>query len=609
MAKKSKKLSEEAELESSYRKIAGKYSKKKSVAEVKKGKAAITIISIIIVFSIIGFGIFAYTTDMLIFNRTVKVKTIMAGVDITGMSYEDAVNAVKNATDSTYSQLNMTVILDDKQIMLSPQITNISFDVEKAVKAACRAKASEGEYFDLVTYLNLNEVALKDELGKLIDSVFVKMIPSTYEIRGQVPDLITTEEPEVGKTMIVTLGYPGAEITLDTLYQEVIAAYNKNEFRVKQSTKYVEPIIPNIEEAKTTHCIDPISATLNKTTFEITDHKYGYSFDENVILDALAQKQYGQVIQVDFKRIRPEVTREDLEAKLFCDVLGEYTATYYSSPRTRDVNLRLSCEKINNIILLPGEVFDYNTALGERTPATGWKMANGYSGMETVLEYGGGICQASSSLYYCALIADLEIVTRHCHGFISAYMPPGMDATVSWGGPDFRFKNNMEYPIKIEASAEGGSVTVRLLGTDTKDYYVKMEYEQYNMVWWQREYVEMTKEEAAAKGYKDGRVICTPYNGSTVQTYKVKYSKATNEIISRTEEALSIYNCRNYKICKIIDKDEDKETDNPGTDTPVDPTDPTDPTESTTPTSPPETEPPSVEQPTVNSGENHPPTT
>ncbi len=593
MARNSKKIGEEAELEASYKNIAGKYSKKKSAAKVKKGRLAIILISIAVLIAIIGLGIYIYLSDVLSINRSVEVKTVMAGVDITGMSYKDAVSAVKKATDETYSQKSMVVILGEERIVLTPEMTNISFDAEEAVKAACKAKASEGEYFNVKPYLNLNETAIKNELQKLIDTVSQAMVPSTYEVSGEVPDLTAEEEPKAGQTITITVGTPGVDVNLEDLYREVIEAYNKNQFQVEHSTDFSEPTLPNLEEAKATYSIEPVNAEMDKTTFEISAHKYGYTFNEEEILSALENAQYGQVMQFSFNRVRPETTHEDLAGTLFCDVLAEYTATNPSIPGGRDVNLKLSCEKINNIVLLPGETFDYNKALGERTAAAGWKKADGYMGMETVSEYGGGICQASSSLYYCALIADLEIVTRHCHGFISAYMPPGMDATVSWGGPHFRFKNNMEYPIRIEAEASGGKVTVRLLGTDTKDYYVKMEYEQYNMVWWKTEYVEMTPDEAAAKGYADGQVICTPYNGSTVQTYKVKYNKETDEVISREKEDLSIYNCRNYMICKIVDTENKEDPDTPGTDTPTDPTDPNNPTPpsgSDTPSSEPTTE-------------------
>lgn len=586
MAKYTKKTGEEAELEASYKNIAGKYSKKKSAAKIKKGRLAVIAISILMLLVIVGLGFYIYKSDILNLNRSVDVKTVMAGVDITGMSYNDAVSAVKKATDTTYSQISMIVSLGDEQITLTPELTNISFDAEGAVKAACKAKASEGTYFNLLPYLNLNEKAIKSELSKLIGTVAQPMIPSAYEVTGEIPDLTAEEEPEAGQIITITVGSPGVDVNLEDLYNEVIEAYCNNLFTVEHSAEYSEPTLPDLDGAIKTHSIEPINAEMDKETFEISDHKYGYTFDKDEILAALENAQYGQVMQFNFKRIRPETTHEDLAGTLFCDVLGEYTATNPSIPGGRDVNLKLSCEKINNIVLLPGETFDYNQALGERTAAAGWKKADGYMGMETVSEYGGGICQASSSLYYCALIADLEIVTRHCHGFISAYMPPGMDATVSWGGPHFRFKNNTEYPIRIEAEASGGKVTVRILGTDTKDYYVKMEYEQYNMVWWNTEYVEMTPDEAKAKGYTDGQVICTPYNGSTVQTYKLKYSKDTDELISKEKEALSIYNCRNYMICKIVDTENKEDPDNPGTDTPTDPTEPSDPTTPNEPDTP-----------------------
>ena len=581
MAKKSNHRNEEDELEKSYKSVAGKYSKQP--ADSKGKKIATIIISIFLILLIAGLvyaGIhFNVFNNLFNTNGNVTAKMTMAGVDITGMSYNDAVKAVTQAAENTYSQKNMIVKLGDESITLTPAETKISLDVKAAVKAACSVQTVEDGYFDLTNYISIDEQAVKSELTALIGTAEKAMIPCTYEVTGEIPDLTTAEEPVSGKTICITVGYPGIDLNLDDLYAAVMKAYSNNEFEVDYPLIYVEPSLPNLEEAKSIHCIEAVNAEMNGETFEISQHSYGYSFDEEEITTALQTAEYGKVLQFDFKRIKPEKTYDDLYNTLFQDVLGEYTATNVSIPGGRDVNLRLSCEKINDIVLLPGEVFDYNKALGERTPQAGWKMADGYVGMETVSEYGGGICQASSSLYYCALIADLEIVTRHCHGFISAYMPPGMDATVSWGGPDFRFKNNTEYPIKISAQANGGKIVVKLLGTDTKDYYVKMEYDQYNYIWSKTEEVIMTTEEAKAKGYYDGKVICTPYNGSTVQTYKVKYDKTTNEVISREKEALSIYNCRNYMICKIVDPEETPED-------PTTPTDPTTPSEPSTPTEP-----------------------
>ncbi|MBR2880281.1 MAG: VanW family protein, partial [Oscillospiraceae bacterium] len=139
-------------------------------------------------------------------------------------------------------------------------------------------------------------------------------------------------------------------------------------------------------------------------------------------------------------------------------------------------NVRKAVAAVNGVILLPGEEFDYNTTLGKRTPENGYLMAGAYSGGQTVQEYGGGICQISSMVYYCSLYANLEISSRTCHYFKVLYLPLGLDATVSWGGPEFRFVNNRDFPIKIEASVtdDNKKVEMKIIGSDIDGSYVKM---------------------------------------------------------------------------------------------------------------------------------------
>lgn len=102
-------------------------------------------------------------------------------------------------------------------------------------------------------------------------------------------------------------------------------------------------------------------------------------------------------------------------------------------------------QAIDGLVIAPGEQFSYNDALGERTAERGYKAAGAYSNGQVVQEIGGGICQVSSSLYYAALLANLQIDVRVCHYFPVAYLPPGLDATVSWGGPEFKFTNNRDW--------------------------------------------------------------------------------------------------------------------------------------------------------------------
>jgi vancomycin resistance protein YoaR len=165
------------------------------------------------------------------------------------------------------------------------------------------------------------------------------------------------------------------------------------------------------------------------------------------------------------------------------------------------------------------------------------------------MTYGGGICQVASTLYYCTLLAELETLVRENHGFVPDYVPLGMDATVSWGSIDFRFRNSSKYPIRIEATADGGSVTVSLVGTDDKDYYIEMEYEALSKEEYSVSYKTMSANNT--DGYKDGDYITEPFTGYQVKTYRCKYHKDTKELISRDYVDRSTYKKRDGVICRI----------------------------------------------------------
>ena len=160
----------------------------------------------------------------------------------------------------------------------------------------------------------------------------------------------------------------------------------------------------------------------------------------------------------------------------------------------------------------PGEEFSYNATLGQRTRENGYLPAGAYSGTALVQSVGGGICQGSSTLYLACLYADLEIVFRINHGYTSTYIDPGLDATVNWGGPDYQFRNNTHFPIQLKAEVSDGYMKMWILGTEERDYYVKMDTE-------------------------------VTYGADTIyaKSYKCKYDRQTDELISRELEARSNY--------------------------------------------------------------------
>jgi vancomycin resistance protein YoaR len=175
----------------------------------------------------------------------------------------------------------------------------------------------------------------------------------------------------------------------------------------------------------------------------------------------------GNPVTMPLTVIKPEKTTESLQASLLSDVLATYTTTLAVNP-DRTHNVALAAEKINGLVLMPGEVFSFNNIVGPRTYETGFKDAKIYVKDEIVDGVGGGICQVTSTLYMTTLMADLQTVQRRNHRFSVAYIPLGYDATVAYGTIDFQFANNQDYPIQIEANVKGQKLTITLLGTITQ---------------------------------------------------------------------------------------------------------------------------------------------
>ena len=271
-------------------------------------------------------------------------------------------------------------------------------------------------------------------------------------------------------------------------------------------------------------CHEAESAEYDPETDEIIPSVTGVDFDKaeaGRLWDAAAP---GETVEIPCEITEPEYTTEQLEEMLFADDFGDPVVTSLSgSTANRITNVELAAAAIDGIVLMPGEQFDYNTALGQRTEARGYKPAGAYSGGQVVQEVGGGICQVSSALYYAALLANLQIDIRSCHYFPVAYLPAGLDATVSWGGPEFRFTNNRDWPVRIEASVDRASntVSVHIVGTNTDGSYVVMEHAVTGYVYGNPQYPE------------------TP-TGYRAQTHRCVYD-ADGNLISRTLEANSEY--------------------------------------------------------------------
>lgn len=187
--------------------------------------------------------------------------------------------------------------------------------------------------------------------------------------------------------------------------------------------------------------------------------------DEEALMNNLMNlSAFNHEISLPITETAPNITQEALNGAKQ-SIIGSYKTVFNPSVAGRSTNIELSSNTIDQIVLGPGDRFYFNLVVGERTPARGYQKALEIVNKEFVEGIGGGICQTSSTLYNAVAKAGLEIIELHHHSKEVGYVPLNQDATVSWGGKDFKFMNNKDYPVIIKTITDqkNGNLEVQIL--------------------------------------------------------------------------------------------------------------------------------------------------
>ena len=564
---------------------------------------ALCAVALILILGFIGI-FFASTTDP--YEKTILNNVIIADVNVGGMTKEEAISVVKQATSHTYPVLDLVVDMAGKEIRLSPADTGVSLDVKAAVNAAydygrTGTKAEkEQAYLDSLTgnhiigllpYLELNHDYILDTLEAYAQDSGSTLTQASYGLEGGLVNLKDPDfDPDTAptQTLVIVMGTPGIGFDATSVYEQILDAYSLHDFTVNVEglDTVTEPEPVDLEAIYREFCVEPINATVNHQNYEVIPGIYGCRFDMEKAKLLIEQAEYGEEVRIPMEYIAPTVLNEDM---FFQDVLAKYE-TSYKDRGNLQTNLMLACEAINGTILNPGETFSFNEIVGQRTSAKGYKHADDQIGKDKNRILGGGISQVSSALYYCTLVADLTVTTRVSHVVVPGYSDYGLDAAVGWKTPDFKFTNTLGLPIQIQASAAAGIVSVSIMGTDERDYYVAMDYEIVGTKAFQTEYRDFDADNE--EGYEDGDIVQEGVMGYIVKTYRMKYDDHTSELVSRDFVTTTEYS----SVPKIIARVEPEET----TEATEEPTEaPTvAPEETTVPTQTPTTEAP-FEEPTT----------
>ncbi len=455
-----------------------------------------------------------------------KVKTALSS-----MSTDTSLTMIKQSVDSTLSQESFLVSVGGRNS--SFQLSSYGFEYAKDQNA-------ENEYIEVtddkgnkseqtittVGSLRFNETLVKEFLYNVVGSEGVRMVEPSYNIDYE------------ASAMTVKAGTNGYGIDYDSFITRLIDHIaNNNSAPIECSmAETVAPSVDIDDIYSRVHCLvsDATKTFDGSGQVVYTPDVIGVDFDLNAARAQIAAG--GASWNIGLVLTQPTLSLVELKAPDCPDLLATYYSEYNAGNKARSSNLALAAKFITEHgYLEPGDELSFNDTVGERTQERGFNKATVYSSEGTDEDYGGGICQTSSTLYYTCILANLEIIERHNHMYTVSYMTDtkrvqkfGNDATVNWGTADLKIKNNREYPIRIEFVCTTGKITCNIYGTwngITADFgYAEQSVNNYKV-----EY------RPAAPGKKN----CAGLQGREVWTYRVVYQDGQE--IDRYREAINKY--------------------------------------------------------------------
>lgn len=501
------------------------------------------IILLVVLIVIIIIAIFSILSML---NSKILANVYVGDVNIGMQTREKAKKLLENDFD-IYKSIKLKLVLNGKEETYD--VTTLGLDLENILEdtiSTAYEYGRDGNFFENSTnlvksYFTSNEIAINIKFN---DEKLKKALSSLI---GNSESIATDDKYEIYEDkIIITKGHNGENVDYDLLKQYIKTALLNNISNVEVPTKNGDVVRIDFEKLYDETYKAPQDASYTSgENFELITDKNGKCFDlenaKKLYSDAIANEE----VIIELKEIEASVKVSDLNDVLFKNVLATFSNTYDESVTGRVTNLKVAAERCNNTILYPGEEFSYNKALGTRTVANGFALGHSFAGGKVVTTIGGGICQVSSALYNVVLEADLEVTSRVAHGLYVQYVKPSLDATVVDGAIDFKFKNNRKYPIKIEAKAENGVVTVSLLGIKAENEPI---IEIESVILETIPYKEV-KENDSSMNAGTTKVVQEPVDGYVSEAYKI-VKDSNGNVISKTLISKDKYSATD-KIIKV----------------------------------------------------------
>ena len=505
-----KKVEEDEELSQEVEDVETKRIKQKN----SKKLMPIIIVGILIILLLIFSTIFSF---MNLNNDKIVSGVKIENIDVAGLSKDEA----KSKIESIYNekkQKDINLKYQDFETTINPELIETNYNTDKAIEEAINI-GKDGNIFsnnynilfammgkkNIEVEMTINEEEAKNKIEEIGSNIPGIVVEPGYSIEGN--------------KLIITNGKEGIKIDTENLIKKLklnLKDINNKEQNIEIPVINKEPEEINIEKIYEEVHKEVKDAYYTKEPFTIYPEVEGVDFNLEEAKTILQEDK--EQYEIELTITKPKVTIAQIGSEAFPDLLGTYSTKYDGGNTDRTTNLRIACRKINDKVVLPGETFSYNKTLGERTPAAGYKNAKVYENGEVVDGIGGGICQISSTLYNSVLKANMDIVERRNHQFVTSYTPAGRDATVVYGLTDFKFKNTRKTAVRIKASCSNGIATVSIYGIkDENEYDVSFNTKTISTIPFTVKYVDDNSLPAGTEKVKQKGA-----NGIITETYIVK---------------------------------------------------------------------------------------
>lgn len=518
----------------------------------KKKKIIIISICVVVAMILIFFGGIICINKM---NLNVYKNVYVLGIDMSGKTADevsailDKITLISETEEKSNDELQNDEIvnsiknkLDNRKIDIYQEKESIytvvsgdiefSIDVAKTVENVMTFGRNKNIFVNnfeiLKAYFSRKdiEVAYKCNEQKLDE--ICKNIELTLKNRF-VDDKYSIDHPN--KKLVITRGITGNTINIQEEKDKILeylcsgsTSVNDDSYSLQLTLINKRPNSINIDDIYKELKKEPKDAYIDKESnpVKLVEEELGYDInleEVKALLNLEENKQEGKEIEIPITVLQPKVKLADISYTLYKDKLAGYTTYFDPGQAARANNLAIALNYLNGKVIMPGQIFSYNAAIGDTTVAKGYKAAATFKGGTVVQELGGGICQTTSTLYNVALMANLEIVERHQHGLPVGYVPPSRDATVYSPSLDFKFKNTRKYPVKIVTSfSNGGSLNISIFGTkEEKEYEVILSHKYLSTIPFTTKYEYDNTIPDGTQVVKSGGV-----NGYTSESYITK---------------------------------------------------------------------------------------